>query len=92
MRIPTKHEAYGTAQRRPAENAEPGCGGADTRVRVPRRLPGFANLQEALLENMIQNILVEASRGEVVLTSRPRVIAQPPLHFPRWERSDLPPR
>ncbi|KAM5267433.1 cilia- and flagella-associated protein 65 isoform 1-T1 [Hipposideros larvatus] len=53
------------------------------------RLPGFANLQEALLENMIQNILVEASRGEVVLTSRPRVIAQPPLHFPRIPTSGL---
>nr|XP_011738979.1 cilia- and flagella-associated protein 65 isoform X1 [Macaca nemestrina]XP_011738980.1 cilia- and flagella-associated protein 65 isoform X1 [Macaca nemestrina] len=48
-----------------------------------RRLPAFTNLQEALLENMIQNILVEASRGEVVLTSRPRVIALPPLCVPR---------
>lgn len=54
-----------------------------------RRLPAFANLQEALLENMIQNILVEASRGEVVLTSRPRVIALPPLSVSRWGR---PPR
>ncbi|VTJ61632.1 Hypothetical predicted protein [Marmota monax] len=50
------------------------------------RLPAFANLQEALLENMIQNILVEASRGEVVLTSRPRIIALPPLSVPRLER------
>lgn len=50
----------------------------------PHRLPAFANLQEALLENMIQNILVEASRGEVVLTSRPRIIALPPLSVPRW--------
>lgn len=33
---------------------------------------------------MIQNILVEASRGEVVLTSRPRIIALPPLSVPRW--------
>ncbi|KAG5214074.1 hypothetical protein MG293_004725 [Ovis ammon polii] len=32
---------------------------------------------------MIQNILVEASRGEVVLTSRPRIIALPPLSVPR---------
>uniref|UniRef100_A0A673TA59 Cilia and flagella associated protein 65 n=1 Tax=Suricata suricatta TaxID=37032 RepID=A0A673TA59_SURSU len=48
------------------------------------RLPAFANLQEALLENMIRNILVEASRGEVVLTSRPRVIALPPLSVSRW--------
>lgn len=92
MRIHTEHEAQGTVQRRPAENAEPGGGGADTRACVPRRLPAFANLQEALLENMIQNILVEASRGEVVLTSRPRVITLPPLSFPRWERSGLPPR
>lgn len=35
---------------------------------------------------MIQNILVEASRGEVVLTSRPRVIALPPLSVSRWGR------
>ncbi|KAM6151943.1 cilia- and flagella-associated protein 65 [Erethizon dorsatum] len=47
------------------------------------RLPSFANLREALLDNMIQNILVEASRGEVVLTSRPRIIALPPLSTPR---------
>nr|XP_019597442.1 PREDICTED: cilia- and flagella-associated protein 65 [Rhinolophus sinicus] len=53
------------------------------------RLPAFANLQEALLENMIQNILVEASRGEVVLTSRPRVITLPPLSFPRIVAPDL---
>ncbi|XP_023385489.1 cilia- and flagella-associated protein 65 [Pteropus vampyrus] len=55
------------------------------------RLPSFANLQEALLENIIQNILVEASRGEVVLTSRPRVIALPPLSFPRAPTPDLQP-
>lgn len=47
------------------------------------RLPAFANLQEAILENMIQNILVEASRGEVVLTSRPRIIALPPVSMHR---------
>ncbi|MBZ3880635.1 Coiled-coil domain-containing protein 108, partial [Sciurus carolinensis] len=52
------------------------------------RLPAFANLQEALLENMIQNILVEASRGEVVLTSRPRIIALPPLSVPRMPTPD----
>lgn len=51
---------------------------------APCRLPAFANLREALLENLIQNILVEASRGEVVLTSRPRIIALPPLSTPRW--------
>ncbi|XP_049985575.1 cilia- and flagella-associated protein 65 isoform X1 [Alexandromys fortis] len=47
------------------------------------RLPAFLNLQEAILENMIQNILVEASRGEVVLTSRPRIIALPPVSLHR---------
>ncbi|XP_058520276.1 cilia- and flagella-associated protein 65 [Ochotona princeps] len=47
------------------------------------RLQAFANLQEALLENMILNVLVEASRGEVVLTSRPRIIALPPFSAPR---------
>lgn len=57
--------------------------GADTRALVPCRLPAFASLQEALLENMIQNILVEASRGEVVLTARPRIITLPPLSSSR---------
>ncbi|KAH0621232.1 hypothetical protein JD844_022312 [Phrynosoma platyrhinos] len=42
------------------------------------RMPAFANLTEMVLANTIQNILVEASRGEVVLTARPRVIALPP--------------
>ncbi|XP_062972842.1 cilia- and flagella-associated protein 65 [Elgaria multicarinata webbii] len=42
------------------------------------RLPAFANLTELVLDNTIQNILVEASRGEVVLTARPRIIALPP--------------
>ncbi|XP_061465321.1 cilia- and flagella-associated protein 65 isoform X2 [Rhineura floridana] len=43
------------------------------------RLPAFANLTEMVLDNTIQNILVEASRGEVVLTARPRIIALPPV-------------
>ncbi|XP_060224626.1 cilia- and flagella-associated protein 65 [Meriones unguiculatus] len=47
------------------------------------RLSAFTNLQEAILQNMIQNILVEASRGEVVLTSRPRIIALPPVNMNR---------
>uniref|UniRef100_A0A8C8AGE9 Cilia and flagella associated protein 65 n=1 Tax=Otus sunia TaxID=257818 RepID=A0A8C8AGE9_9STRI len=38
----------------------------------------FGNLVELVLENTLQNILIEASRGEVVLTARPRVIALPP--------------
>lgn len=36
-----------------------------------------------VLENTLQNILVEASCGEVVLTARPRVIALPPSPFQR---------
>ncbi|NXL55971.1 CFA65 protein, partial [Chordeiles acutipennis] len=41
------------------------------------RQPAFRNLVELVLENMLQDILIEASRGEVVLTARPRVIALP---------------
>ncbi|XP_048201688.1 cilia- and flagella-associated protein 65-like [Perognathus longimembris pacificus] len=54
------------------------------------RLPAFANLQEALLENMIQNVLVEASFGEVVLTSRPRIITLPPVNAPPPRTDVLP--
>ncbi|XP_063144976.1 cilia- and flagella-associated protein 65 [Candoia aspera] len=43
------------------------------------RMPAFANLAEMVLDNTIQNILVEASRGEVVLTARPRIIAHSPV-------------
>ncbi|NWT55676.1 CFA65 protein, partial [Erythrocercus mccallii] len=42
------------------------------------RQPAVGNLVELLLENTLQNILIEASRGEVVLTARPRVISLPP--------------
>ncbi|KAM9630301.1 cilia- and flagella-associated protein 65 [Morphnus guianensis] len=42
------------------------------------RQPALGNLVELVLENTLQNILIEASRGEVVLTARPRVIALPP--------------
>ncbi|NXX97356.1 CFA65 protein, partial [Centropus bengalensis] len=42
-----------------------------------RRQPALGNLVEQVLENTLQNILIEASRGEVVLTARPRVIAVP---------------
>ncbi|NWW99450.1 CFA65 protein, partial [Caloenas nicobarica] len=41
------------------------------------RQPAFGNLVESVLENTLQNILIEASHGEVVLTARPRVIALP---------------
>ncbi|XP_053327812.1 cilia- and flagella-associated protein 65 [Spea bombifrons] len=44
-----------------------------------KRSPGFAHLAESVLENTLQNILIEANRGEVVLTARPRVIALPPV-------------
>ncbi|KFO91785.1 Coiled-coil domain-containing protein 108, partial [Buceros rhinoceros silvestris] len=42
-----------------------------------RRQPALGSLVEQVLENTLQNILIEASRGEVVLTARPRVIALP---------------
>ncbi|NWX56001.1 CFA65 protein, partial [Promerops cafer] len=42
------------------------------------RQPAVGNLVELVLENTLQNILIEASRGEVVLTARPRVIVLPP--------------
>ncbi|XP_032045948.1 cilia- and flagella-associated protein 65 [Aythya fuligula] len=47
------------------------------------RHPAFGTLAELVLENTLQNILLEASRGEVVLTARPRVIALPPSPFRR---------
>ncbi|KAM9284669.1 cilia- and flagella-associated protein 65 [Cariama cristata] len=47
------------------------------------RQPALGTLVELVLENTLQNILIEASRGEVVLTARPRVIALPPSPFRR---------
>ncbi|XP_062482789.1 cilia- and flagella-associated protein 65 isoform X1 [Pezoporus occidentalis] len=41
------------------------------------RQPAFRSLVELVLENTLQNILIEASCGEVVLTAQPRVIALP---------------
>ncbi|NXX38306.1 CFA65 protein, partial [Tricholaema leucomelas] len=41
------------------------------------RQSALGSLLELVLENTLQNILVEASRGEVVLTARPMVIAVP---------------
>ncbi|KAM9009589.1 cilia- and flagella-associated protein 65 isoform 7-T7 [Ara ararauna] len=41
------------------------------------RQPAFRSLVELVLENTLQNILIEASRGEVMLTAQPRVIALP---------------
>ncbi|NWX33327.1 CFA65 protein, partial [Notiomystis cincta] len=48
------------------------------REKIISRQPAVGNLVELVLENTLQNILIEASRGEVVLTARPRVIALPP--------------
>ncbi|NWU01695.1 CFA65 protein, partial [Urocynchramus pylzowi] len=45
---------------------------------IINREPAVGNLVELVLENTLQNILIEASRGEVVLTAQPRVIALPP--------------
>uniref|UniRef100_A0A8C3NUV1 Cilia and flagella associated protein 65 n=1 Tax=Cyanoderma ruficeps TaxID=181631 RepID=A0A8C3NUV1_9PASS len=45
---------------------------------IINRQPAVGNLVELVLENTLQNILIEASRGEVVLTAQPRVIALPP--------------
>ncbi|NWT90273.1 CFA65 protein, partial [Lanius ludovicianus] len=42
------------------------------------RQPAAGNLVELVLKNTLQNILTEASRGEVVLTAQPMVIALPP--------------
>ncbi|XP_071418769.1 cilia- and flagella-associated protein 65 isoform X2 [Pithys albifrons albifrons] len=44
---------------------------------ISRQL-AIGSFVELVLENTLQNILIEASRGEVVLTARPRVIALPP--------------
>ncbi|XP_019896730.2 cilia- and flagella-associated protein 65 isoform X1 [Esox lucius] len=44
-----------------------------------RRLPEFCDLAEEVLLNTIQNLMVEAFLGELVLTARPRIIALPPV-------------
>ncbi|XP_078535340.1 cilia- and flagella-associated protein 65 [Lissotriton helveticus] len=51
--------------------------GYDLREKI-KRLPAISILVESILENTLQNIVLEANRGEVVLTARPRVIALPP--------------
>ncbi|XP_039553133.1 cilia- and flagella-associated protein 65 isoform X1 [Passer montanus] len=53
--------------------------------------PAVGNLVELLLENTLQNILIEASRGEVVLTARPRVITLPSNTSQRFTSSAPPP-
>lgn len=49
----------------------------------PSRQSAVGSLVELVLENTLQNILIEASRGEVVLTARPMVIAVPTAPSPR---------
>ncbi|XP_069838637.1 cilia- and flagella-associated protein 65 isoform X2 [Dendropsophus ebraccatus] len=53
-------------------------GPQDEEKEMIKRTPLFSQLVEAILENTLQNIVTEANRGEVVLTTRPRVIALPP--------------
>ncbi|KAF4109419.1 cilia- and flagella-associated protein 65 isoform X1 [Onychostoma macrolepis] len=43
-----------------------------------RRLPEFSDLVEDILLNTLQNLMMEAFLGELVLTTRPRIIALPP--------------
>ncbi|NXH29691.1 CFA65 protein, partial [Myiagra hebetior] len=53
----------------------------DERLRekeIINRQPAAGSLVEVLLKNTLQNILTEASRGEVVLTAQPMAIALPP--------------
>nr|XP_009674405.1 PREDICTED: coiled-coil domain-containing protein 108 isoform X1 [Struthio camelus australis] len=59
--------------------------------KMMRRQPAFGTLVELVLENTLQNILIEASHGEVVLTARPRVIALPPSPFQRNTNPTPPP-
>ncbi|XP_042192118.1 cilia- and flagella-associated protein 65 [Callorhinchus milii] len=44
-----------------------------------KRQSGFCDVMEMILENTLRNIIIEANRGEVVLTARPRVILLPPI-------------
>ncbi|KAM6268884.1 cilia- and flagella-associated protein 65 [Porphyrio hochstetteri] len=55
------------------------------------RQPAFGNLVELVLRNTLQNILIEASRGEVMLTAQPRVIALPPSPSQRVTNPAPPP-
>ncbi|XP_072541753.1 cilia- and flagella-associated protein 65 isoform X2 [Salminus brasiliensis] len=43
-----------------------------------RRSPEFGDLMEEILLNTLQNLMMEAFLGELVLTARPRIIALPP--------------
>ncbi|XP_009994564.1 PREDICTED: coiled-coil domain-containing protein 108 [Chaetura pelagica] len=45
-----------------------------------RRQPAFGNLVDEVLEDTLQNILMEASSGELVLTARARVAPLPRRH------------
>ncbi|XP_066497191.1 cilia- and flagella-associated protein 65 isoform X2 [Hoplias malabaricus] len=43
-----------------------------------RRSPEFSNLMEEILLSTLQNLMMEAFLGELILTARPRIIALPP--------------
>ncbi|KAL7881952.1 hypothetical protein AOLI_G00088010 [Acnodon oligacanthus] len=43
-----------------------------------RRSPEFSDFTEEILLNTLQNLMMEAFLGELVLTARPRIIALPP--------------
>ncbi|MFT7817925.1 coiled-coil domain-containing protein 108 [Arapaima gigas] len=47
------------------------------------RLPEVCDLLEDVLLNTLQNLMMEAFHGELVLTTKPRIIAQPPPHLRR---------
>ncbi|XP_063069090.1 cilia- and flagella-associated protein 65 [Engraulis encrasicolus] len=51
-----------------------------------RRLPEFGELVEDVLLNTLQNLMMEAHQGELVLTARPRIIALPPVTPPPSSR------
>ncbi|KAK7168813.1 hypothetical protein R3I93_004958 [Phoxinus phoxinus] len=53
----------------------------ETKMKVQesiRRFPEFCDLMEDILLNTLQNLMMEAFLGELVLTTRPRIIALPP--------------
>ncbi|KAM8934038.1 LOW QUALITY PROTEIN: cilia- and flagella-associated protein 65 [Pelodytes ibericus] len=62
----------------PTESPKPLKADYEVNERIKRSWT-FSLLVESVLENTLQNIMIEANRGEVVLTARPRVIALPPV-------------
>ncbi|XP_062861739.1 cilia- and flagella-associated protein 65 isoform X2 [Trichomycterus rosablanca] len=49
-----------------------------TKVQESIRSPEFGDLIEEILLNTLQNLMMEAFLGELILTARPRIIALPP--------------